>query len=341
MKTLITLVILLLAPAALAATPKPATPSQLGPTVIQGGLRVAALRVPNNLPFTTCRGSLTADTYYYRVTAKNLIGETTPSTETSLEILDTGGVLVKWGAVPGAQSYRVYGRVTDDEELLIEVSAENLSYCDSGALTPSGAMPETNTTDFVVGGSSAATFTGTADSGNNAFAVTTEGARVDFGPGDYDHCYGDAGGFGIVCAGSLQIGENSLYLGGDNQIYGQTAGDGSITITASSGQLNLTGATGLVLNGSTAVKKFNRITTTDPNPGGNGVAANTCENVQLEFGSAAANQECTVSVPAGWNVALAPFCYVSGDAQVELVFCNPTAGVLTPTVGTYSIRLIQ
>ena len=113
----------------------------------------ATLTTPVNDTFTTNNtgGSLSAiTTYYYRVSAVNAVGETLASTETSIA---TGGgastyvVNVNWLRVPGATGYRVYGRSTGAELYIGGVSAEaTLTYADTGALTPSGALPGSNTT---------------------------------------------------------------------------------------------------------------------------------------------------------------------------------------------------
>src|SRR4051794_4788354 len=58
---------------------------------------------------STSGGSLTAATYFYVVTARNAVGETTGSTEVSAVITGTtGSVALSWTAVAGATSYRIY-----------------------------------------------------------------------------------------------------------------------------------------------------------------------------------------------------------------------------------------
>ena len=104
-----------------------------------------SINAPVNATFTPGSGSLTTATYYYRVTALNALGETTPSTETSLAITGPAGVNVNWAGVPGATGYRVYGRSTGAELLIAEVGKVE-TYLDNGSITPSGAMPGSNTT---------------------------------------------------------------------------------------------------------------------------------------------------------------------------------------------------
>jgi uncharacterized membrane protein YeaQ/YmgE (transglycosylase-associated protein family) len=113
----------------------------------------STLSTPTNDTFTTSStgGSLSNGTYYYRVTAITADGgETQASTETHLAI--TGGtstqtVTVKWLQVPGASGYRIYGRSTGAEQYIAGVVGEaTLSYTDTGSISPSGALPGSNTT---------------------------------------------------------------------------------------------------------------------------------------------------------------------------------------------------
>lgn len=61
---------------------------------------------------------------------------------------NNGRVTVQWSAVTGATGYEVYGRTTGSEQLLTQLalSATTLSFVDTGALSPSGALPVANTT---------------------------------------------------------------------------------------------------------------------------------------------------------------------------------------------------
>lgn len=92
-------------------------------------------------------GTLAANTYYYRVTATNANGETLGSNEQSIVLSATGGVTLNWTAVTGATGYKVYGRATGAELYIATISSgTTVTYTDSGAITPSGAMPVANTT---------------------------------------------------------------------------------------------------------------------------------------------------------------------------------------------------
>lgn len=103
------------------------------------------LRSPINSTFTVGAGSLSAATYYYRVSAINANGETPPSTETSIVLAATGGVNVNWTKITGATGYKIYGRTTGVEQLIATVG-DVATYLDGGTISPSGAMPTRNTT---------------------------------------------------------------------------------------------------------------------------------------------------------------------------------------------------
>lgn len=147
-----------------------------------------ALPSPVNAAFSTATtgGTLAAGTYYYCVTAINNVGETLGSTETS--IVTTGAtstVTVNWGAVAGATAYRVYGRTTGAEQLLMEV--DNLvggpvtTWVDTGAITPYGTMPASNTTLNNGGSQSVASDGGIwALSYTSWLSVMQFGAKLDY-----------------------------------------------------------------------------------------------------------------------------------------------------------------
>jgi hypothetical protein len=88
---------------------------------------------------------LPTGTYYYRVTAGNDFGETTPSAEVSLAITGPAGVSINWDAVTGALWYVVYGRSSGGELHLN--SCSNPPWLDDGSSTsdPDALMPTVNT----------------------------------------------------------------------------------------------------------------------------------------------------------------------------------------------------
>lgn len=106
------------------------------------------IRTPVNTAHTSGAGTLGAGTYYYRVSAVNANGETLASTETSIVLGGTGGVNVNWGKVSGATGYKIYGRATGSQQLLATVGDVS-TWLDSGAISPSGALPVENTTGII------------------------------------------------------------------------------------------------------------------------------------------------------------------------------------------------
>ncbi len=98
-------------------------------------------------------GSLAAGTYAYRVSATNALGETLTSLETS--ITTTGraaAVTLSWDRVPGATGYRIYGRRTGAQLLLMAAisDASTTTWTDTGVATPSGPLPTKNSTGGVL-----------------------------------------------------------------------------------------------------------------------------------------------------------------------------------------------
>lgn len=90
-------------------------------------------------------GTLTAATYYYRVSAVNAVGETLACVQVPCVLASQGGVKLTWTAIAGATSYKVYGRTTG-AQLLIATVTGAVTYTDSGAITPAGALPTADTT---------------------------------------------------------------------------------------------------------------------------------------------------------------------------------------------------
>src|SRR5262249_17302703 len=82
-------------------------------------------------------------TYYYRVSAFNLYGETLASTEvpTTGSFFGFGRVTLSWNAVPGAIGYKVYGRFKGGEQFLATIPAvASPSFTDTGLIVP-GSVP--------------------------------------------------------------------------------------------------------------------------------------------------------------------------------------------------------
>lgn len=110
------------------------------------------ISAPVNDTHTPGAGTLATATYSYRVSAltTNPSGETTASTATTLALTGPAGVNVNWTQVPGATGYKVYGRTAGSELFIAQVGKVG-AYLDGGSITPSGALPSTNSTMGVQG----------------------------------------------------------------------------------------------------------------------------------------------------------------------------------------------
>ena len=171
-------------------------------TVATKGLVSTALATPVNATFTATTGTLNNGTYYYRVSALDAAGETLASTETSLTVSGgaaSNGVVVNWGAVTGAISYKVYGRSTGAELLMATVTAPTVTWTDNGSVTPSGALPALGTSGNIstVSGVTARDVTTSAASGAAAITMVS-GSRFYIAGTGGPYCYGAASA-SLIC----------------------------------------------------------------------------------------------------------------------------------------------
>lgn len=115
---------------------------------IDGTNSPAEINAPGSLTVTPT-GTTGATTYGYRVSALTAFGESLACTEVTTT---TGNATLSgsnynallWSAVTGAASYNVYGRTAGGELKLTNVGTT--SYNDTGAASPSGALPLFNST---------------------------------------------------------------------------------------------------------------------------------------------------------------------------------------------------
>ncbi len=117
-----------------------------GGTQTSGGPITGAgpLPTPTGLAATAfvSGGSLATGTYFYKVAARNINGETLASTEVSATVTGPSGrVALAWDAVPGATSYRVYrGTASNAQNVFFTAGGNSLSDTGAGA---SGGSPQT------------------------------------------------------------------------------------------------------------------------------------------------------------------------------------------------------
>lgn len=108
----------------------------------------AGLTYPSGVTVTTA-GTSGSTTYGYRVSAINAQGETiaspTATVATGNASLSTSNYnVITFNAVPGAASYKIYGRTSGSELYMNTVfgnGASTYTYNDQGTVTPSGALP--------------------------------------------------------------------------------------------------------------------------------------------------------------------------------------------------------
>lgn len=116
----------------------------------------AAISSPSAPTFIqdTTGGTLGAGTYSYRISAVTGTGETLAGTAATTVVASgtTNCINVGWTMVDGAQKYKIYGRTGGSELLLATVQPSGAEafgvsfWKDTGAVTPAGALPASNTT---------------------------------------------------------------------------------------------------------------------------------------------------------------------------------------------------
>jgi hypothetical protein len=101
---------------------------------------------------TSTGGTLADATYAYRVVATNAQGHTLPCTEVTHVVANgtgTSTTTTTWNVVPNATAYQVYGRTSGAELLMATLLSPNgsiLTWTDNGSISPSGALPTSDTT---------------------------------------------------------------------------------------------------------------------------------------------------------------------------------------------------
>ena len=129
---------------------------RLEPTAAYGEVTFSrkVLAVPTGVSAVAAAGgSFAANTYYWKVTARNTNGETTGQTATvSLVVTLNQKVTLTWTAVSGATSYRVYRATASNMSgaAYFDVAGGGTtSYVDTGTAGTSQAVPASNTAAVV------------------------------------------------------------------------------------------------------------------------------------------------------------------------------------------------
>lgn len=92
-------------------------------------------------------GTLIDGTYSYRVTAV-VDGIESPASPAKTQVVPVGTttntVTVNFTAVARATAHKIYGRTSGTELLLATITMPTVTYTDTGAATPLGALPTNN-----------------------------------------------------------------------------------------------------------------------------------------------------------------------------------------------------
>lgn len=90
-------------------------------------------------------GTFAAGTYFWKVTAVNLQGETVGSNEVSATLTLNQSQTLNWTAIPGASKYRLYrGTATNAQNVRVTETAD-LTFNDTGAAGTAASPPATST----------------------------------------------------------------------------------------------------------------------------------------------------------------------------------------------------
>ncbi len=189
---------------------------------IDGGGKIESALSPPSSPTATpsTGGSLPSGTHFFKITALNANGETTPSTEVSATVDggSTNAIQVTWGDVPGATGYRVYHGTSSDgqDEYFTDADGSPYDYTSDAAGT-ANTPPVVNTTGIdltvlgsqTIGGSqivtndfSADTTTLVVDAANNRVGIGTDA------PEDVLTVAGDVGVAGDINSSGLVNGRD-------------------------------------------------------------------------------------------------------------------------------------
>jgi hypothetical protein len=228
------------------------------PTFKGGNFSSAPIASPSVATFSTSPtgGSLAASTAYcYRVAADNGIGHTLANAETCLTTgssTSTNTIGVGWQLVPGAQSYRIYGR-TPGSELLIAGGVQGATYVDDGSITPSGALPSSNTTQgtFLINGNPVVPLNATGYTGSGTLMMTGQTCTTGSIGGVALVAGGTATGTCAVTASPTATGHTGQAAASDGSVQGNY--DVHVSVVGQTAMVTLTA----IVAGTPTAKTYN------------------------------------------------------------------------------------
>ncbi|WP_346925878.1 hypothetical protein [uncultured Arthrobacter sp.] len=116
------------------------------PVYIVSGSLISAPSITLGATATT-GGTFAAGTYYWKVTAINVAGETIGSNEATQAIAANGTQVLNWSAISGATGYKVYrGTAPGAQSTLVATLGTVVTYTDTGIAGTAGTVPTVNST---------------------------------------------------------------------------------------------------------------------------------------------------------------------------------------------------
>lgn len=107
-----------------------------GPDPTHSALVYLPTLVPPSAPLLTAGlGFLAPGTYYYRISATTVSGETLPTKPVHIVLTEASGVVIDWEPVDNVVEYKIYGRDAAASELIQSVPGHLTSFNDLGVAT--------------------------------------------------------------------------------------------------------------------------------------------------------------------------------------------------------------
>lgn len=145
-------------------------------------------------------------------------------------------------------------------------------------------------------------------------------------------------GFGFVLLAGVAVSQTQYLpiptgVGTSGQVLAVTSDGNNVQGTSA-----ISAATSVTIGSGTAITKIQVLTASFTPTSVNAV---TCADRSATVTGIATTDKVFVTTPELGNSAAAVAARASGANTVAVMFCNPTAGALTPTSGTYTFTAIR